>query len=161
MLGLCVTESRFHPQLEKESRVRRFFNFPFFNHMSFQESKTLRQKKIETKLELSFFLSITFFLISVRRTHRNKTKKTTRKHTHQCSRTEATSECHLIYEYDIARIQILSSSRCSIFIVHRPGILSDVRRVTHNGKLVDNFSPESDVTSLQDPFTSRPYKTPF
>ena len=28
-------------------------------------------------------------------------------------------------------------------------------------KLVDNFSPESDVTSLQDPFTSRPYKTPF
>ena len=26
------------------------------------------------------------------------------------------------------------------------------------GKLVDNFSPESDVTSLQDPFTSRPYK---
>ena len=30
-----------------------------------------------------------------------------------------------------------------------------------NGKLVDNFSPESDVTSLQDPFTSRPYKTPF
>jgi len=30
-----------------------------------------------------------------------------------------------------------------------------------HGKLVDNFSPESDVTSLQDPFTSRPYKTPF
>jgi len=30
-----------------------------------------------------------------------------------------------------------------------------------DGKLVDNFSPESDVTSLQDPFTSRPYKTPF
>jgi len=29
------------------------------------------------------------------------------------------------------------------------------------GKLVDNFSHESDVTSLQDPFTSRPYKTPF
>jgi len=28
-------------------------------------------------------------------------------------------------------------------------------------KLVDNFSHESDVTSLQDPFTSRPYKTPF
>ena len=28
-------------------------------------------------------------------------------------------------------------------------------------KLVDNFSPESDVTSLQDPFTSRPYETPF
>jgi len=28
------------------------------------------------------------------------------------------------------------------------------------GKLVDNFSHESDVTSLQDPFTSRPYKTP-
>ena len=31
---------------------------------------------------------------------------------------------------------------------------------THDGKLVDNFSHESDVTSLQDPFTSRPYKTP-
>jgi len=30
-----------------------------------------------------------------------------------------------------------------------------------HGKLVDNFSHESDVTSLQDPFTSRPYKTPF
>jgi len=30
-----------------------------------------------------------------------------------------------------------------------------------HGKLVDNFSPESDVTSLQDPFMSRPYKTPF
>jgi len=28
------------------------------------------------------------------------------------------------------------------------------------GKLVDNFSHESDVTSLQDPFTSRPYKAP-
>ena len=27
-------------------------------------------------------------------------------------------------------------------------------------KLLDNFSHESDVTSLQDPFTSRPYKTP-
>jgi len=26
------------------------------------------------------------------------------------------------------------------------------------GKLVDNFSPKSDVTSLQDPFTSRPGK---
>ena len=30
-----------------------------------------------------------------------------------------------------------------------------------DGKLVDNFSHELDVTSLQDPFTSRPYKTPF
>jgi len=30
-----------------------------------------------------------------------------------------------------------------------------------HGKLVDNFSHESDVTSLQDSFTSRPYKTPF
>ena len=29
------------------------------------------------------------------------------------------------------------------------------------GKLVDNFSHESDVASLQDPFKSRPYKTPF
>ena len=28
-------------------------------------------------------------------------------------------------------------------------------------KLIDNFSHESDVMSLQDPFTSRPYKTPF
>jgi len=28
-------------------------------------------------------------------------------------------------------------------------------------KLVDNFSHESGVTSLQDLFTSRPYKTPF
>ena len=28
-------------------------------------------------------------------------------------------------------------------------------------KLLDNFSHESDFTSLQDPFTSRPYKTPF
>jgi len=28
-------------------------------------------------------------------------------------------------------------------------------------KLVDNFSHEWDVTSLQDPFTSRPYQTPF
>jgi len=32
---------------------------------------------------------------------------------------------------------------------------------TSNGKLVDNFSHESDVTSLQDPFTSRAYNTPF
>ena len=30
-----------------------------------------------------------------------------------------------------------------------------------HGKLVDNFSHESDVTSLQDPFTSCPYQTPF
>jgi len=30
-----------------------------------------------------------------------------------------------------------------------------------DGKLVDNFSHKSDVTSLQDPFTSRPFKTPF
>jgi len=35
-----------------------------------------------------------------------------------------------------------------------------VSRERH-GKLVDNFSHESDFTSLQDPFTSRPYKTPF
>jgi len=35
------------------------------------------------------------------------------------------------------------------------------KRTKRNGKLVDNFSPESDVTSLQDSFTSRPYKTPF
>ena len=28
-------------------------------------------------------------------------------------------------------------------------------------KLADNFSHESDVTFLQDPCTSRPYKTPF
>jgi len=35
------------------------------------------------------------------------------------------------------------------------------RKAEEDGKLVDNFSPESDVTSLQDPFTSRPYKTPF
>ena len=34
-------------------------------------------------------------------------------------------------------------------------------RPCSNGKLVDNFSHESDVTSLQGPFTSRPYKTPF
>ena len=30
-----------------------------------------------------------------------------------------------------------------------------------HGKLVDNFIHESDVTKLQDPFTSRPYTTPF
>jgi len=30
-----------------------------------------------------------------------------------------------------------------------------------HGKLVDNFSHESDVMSLQDSFTSRPWKTPF
>ena len=30
-----------------------------------------------------------------------------------------------------------------------------------HGKLVNNLSHESDVTTLQDPFTSRPYKTPF
>jgi len=30
-----------------------------------------------------------------------------------------------------------------------------------HGKLVANFSHKSNVTSLQDPFTSRPYKTPF
>ena len=30
-----------------------------------------------------------------------------------------------------------------------------------HGKLVDNFSHESDVTSLQDPFTSCPCQTPF
>ena len=35
-----------------------------------------------------------------------------------------------------------------------------VSRERH-GKLVDNFSHESDVTSLQDPFTSRPQKPPF
>jgi len=29
------------------------------------------------------------------------------------------------------------------------------------GNLVDNFSHESDVTSIQDPFTSRPYQTLF
>jgi len=28
-------------------------------------------------------------------------------------------------------------------------------------KLLDDFSHESDIMSLQDPFTSRPYKTPF
>ena len=33
--------------------------------------------------------------------------------------------------------------------------------VGKDGKLVGNFSPESDVTSLQDPFTSRPYKCPL
>jgi len=38
------------------------------------------------------------------------------------------------------------------------GFMSHVKEY---GKLVDNFSPESDVTSLQDPFTSRPYKIPF
>jgi len=32
---------------------------------------------------------------------------------------------------------------------------------SYDGKLVDDFSHKSDVTSLQDPFTSRPYKTPF
>ena len=37
----------------------------------------------------------------------------------------------------------------------------DTQTQRHNRKLVDNFSHESDVTSLQDPFTSRPYKTPF
>jgi len=46
-----------------------------------------------------------------------------------------------------------------------PGSISSalalpVSRGRHR-KLVDNFSHESDVTSLQDPFTSRPYKTPF
>ena len=30
-----------------------------------------------------------------------------------------------------------------------------------DGKLINNFSHESDVTSLQDPFMSCPYKTPF
>jgi len=30
-----------------------------------------------------------------------------------------------------------------------------------HGKLVDNFSNESDVMSLEDPFMSCPYKTPF
>ena len=34
-------------------------------------------------------------------------------------------------------------------------------RVRFYGKLVDNFIQESDVTYLQDPFTSRPYKTVF
>ena len=29
--------------------------------------------------------------------------------------------------------------------------------VSSHGKLVDNFSPKSDVTSLQEPVTSRPY----
>jgi len=37
---------------------------------------------------------------------------------------------------------------------------SSAHRTTHR-KLLDNFSHESGVTSLQDPFTSRPYKTPF
>jgi len=36
-----------------------------------------------------------------------------------------------------------------------------VQHTVEDGKLVDNFSHESDVTSLQDPFTSRPYQTPF
>jgi len=51
------------------------------------------------------------------------------------------------------------------------GLCRDMRgRCGLDGKLVDNFSHESDVTSLQDPFhvtslqdpfMSRPYKTPF
>jgi len=32
--------------------------------------------------------------------------------------------------------------------------------LSNHAKLVDNFSHESDVTSLQYPFTSPPYKTP-
>ena len=36
-----------------------------------------------------------------------------------------------------------------------------VQHTVEDGKLVHYFSHESDVTSLQDPFTSRPYKTPF
>ena len=39
-----------------------------------------------------------------------------------------------------------------------PKILTSTGR---DGKLVDIFSHELDVMSLQDPFTSRPYKTPF
>jgi len=50
----------------------------------------------------------------------------------------------------------LSSSLGSISSV----LVLPVSRGRH-GKLVDNFSHELDVTSLQDPFTSRPYKTPF
>jgi len=34
-------------------------------------------------------------------------------------------------------------------------------RYNFHGKLVDNFIHKPDVTSLQDPFTSRPYKTSF
>ena len=33
--------------------------------------------------------------------------------------------------------------------------------IVQDGKLVDNFSHESDFTSLQDPFMSRPQKNPF
>jgi len=40
-------------------------------------------------------------------------------------------------------------------------VLPRILNIRMYGKLVDNFSLESDVTSLQDPFTSRPYKTPF
>jgi len=46
-----------------------------------------------------------------------------------------------------------------------PGSMSSVLALPvsrgRHDKLVDNFSHESDVTSLQDPFTSRPYKTSF
>jgi len=42
---------------------------------------------------------------------------------------------------------------CLLFI----WLSCDTPLTLRNGKLVDNFSPESDVTSLQDPVTSRPY----
>jgi len=57
------------------------------------------------------------------------------------------------------RLQFWQQSSLISFVVMFLNVEVKIRRV--DGKLVDNFSHESDVTSVQDPFTSRPYKTPF
>jgi len=68
-------------------------------------------------------------------------------------------ECHhnLTKDLDVSPIEVreIADFRCDEVAVR------GVALIAQDGKLVDNFSPKSDVTSLQDPFTSRPYKTPF
>ena len=56
---------------------------------------------------------------------------------------------------------ILLASTFKVSIRRTCGKNTGIRKLSVYGKLVDNFIHESDVTSLQDPFTSRPYKTPF
>ena len=61
---------------------------------------------------------------------------------------------------------VVSSSACIHSIIFLPHldlfrVLWPCQFLEGDRKLLDNFSHESDVTSLQDPFTSRPYKTPF
>jgi len=64
--------------------------------------------------------------------------------------------CSICFYVVSSSVDNLSSSLGSI----SSALAMPVSRERH-GKLVDNFSHEPNVTSLQDPFTSRPYQTPF